>query len=98
MLKKEKFAKEILDIVCEGYNFGVRNGKPVSCSSIKCVECEFNDTNCRENTKAWADSEYIEPSADQSKVPADTPPLENNIDDKTWLERHFEVLEKLLSK
>lgn len=32
------------------------------CRNIKCEECLFNFTNCENDTREWAESEYIEKS------------------------------------
>ncbi len=79
MLNREKYAKEILDIVCEGDNFGLQNGKPVGCRNINCRECEFYSENCRANTRAWVNREYVEPPVDWSKVPVDAKILERQL-------------------
>lgn len=42
MLNKEKYAKEILDIVCSGNDLGKQNGHLCPCANIKCSDCEFN--------------------------------------------------------
>lgn len=68
MLNREKYAKEILDIVCEGDNFGLQNGRPVPCGNIKCRGCEFYSADCRANSRAWVNREYVEPPVDWSKV------------------------------
>ena len=76
MLNKEKYAKEILDIVCSGNDVGKRNGHLYPCANIHCSDCEFNkcDTSvCNEEFTKWANSEYKEPEIDWNKVPVDTP-------------------------
>ena len=77
MLNKEKYAKEILDIVCSGNDIGKRNGHLCPCANVKCTDCEFNkcDASCNEEFTKWANSEYKEPEIDWSKVPVDTPIL-----------------------
>ena len=78
MLNKEKYAKEILDIVCSGNVVGKRNGHLCPCANIHCSDCEFNkcDTSiCNEEFTKWANSEYKEREIDWSKVPVDTPIL-----------------------
>ena len=75
MLNKEKYAKEILDIVCSGNDLGKQNGHLYPCANIKCHDCEFNkcDTSaCNEELTKWANSEYKEPEIDWNKVPVDT--------------------------
>ena len=46
--------------------------------------------NCRKNVNEWANSEYVEPQVDWSKVPVDTPILVRNEGvGKEWEKRHF---------
>ena len=74
MLNKEKYAKEILDNVCEGGGFSKVRGVIKTCTNTSCLTCDFYNPktkNCKQNLKAWAYSEYIEP--DWTKVPVDTP-------------------------
>ena len=92
MLNKEKYAKEILDIVCSGDDIGKRNGHLCPCANIHCSNCEFNkcDTSiCNEEFTKWANSEYKEPEIDWNKVPVDTPIyVWDNNDNRTY-KRHF---------
>ena len=90
MLNKEKYAKEILDIVCSGDDLGKQNGHLCPCASIKCSDCDFNTTLCcPEEIQKWANSEYKEPEIDWSKVPVDTPIyVWDNNDNRTY-KRHF---------
>lgn len=62
MKNKEKFAKEIVEIVCDGSDVAVdkANGKPVHCENIGCLDCMFNEKTCSTALKEWAESEYIE--------------------------------------
>lgn len=91
MLNREKFAKEILDIVCNGNGFGLCDGKLVACGNIVCTKCEFNSVShsCNERTREWANSEYVEPSVDWSKVAVDTKILVRTHEDSVWERRHF---------
>lgn len=91
MLNKEKFAKEILDIACNGDGFGLCDGKLVACGNIVCTKCEFNSVShsCNERTREWANSEYVEPSVDWSKVAVDTKILVRTHEDSVWERRHF---------
>ena len=75
MLNKEKYAKEIIDIVCSGHNIGKQNGHLCSCANVKCSDCEFNkyNTYCNEEFAKWANSEYKKREIDWNKVPVDTP-------------------------
>lgn len=70
MKNREKFAKEILDIACNGDTFTVtKSGKIVKCDVITCPLCKFsNDNNidtsisCYKRLHKWAESKYIEKS------------------------------------
>ena len=74
MLNKEKYAKEILDIVCSGDSVALKNGCLYPCANIACEECDLNYShNCHKNLIEWANSEYKEHKIDWSKVPIDTP-------------------------
>ena len=78
MLNKEKYAKEILDIVCQdGTIPAVVNNVPIKCTdALDCYDCKFyyND-NCINAFIKWVNSEYKEREIDWSKVPVDTPIL-----------------------
>ena len=74
MLNKEKYAKEILDIICQdGVNPAVIDNIPVNCLGTECHRCQFYDTYCVGAFVKWANSEYKEREIDWSKVPVDTP-------------------------
>lgn len=65
MKNKEKYAKEILEIVCNGSCVAVdkETERPVICSDFDCDKCIFfANGNCRNKylLKEWAESEYIE--------------------------------------
>ena len=63
MKKKEKFAKEIAEIVCDGNCVAVdkATGNPVSCNNIGCIDCMLsNKGGCKIALKEWAESDYIE--------------------------------------
>ena len=69
MKNKEKFAKEILDIVCKGQVLAMdkTTKKLNDCEEINCNECYFFEDNyphnadsCRENFVHWVNSEYKE--------------------------------------
>ena len=78
MLNKEKYAKEILDIVCQdGTIPAVVNNVPIKCTDVSdCHDCKlyYND-DCINAFIKWANSEYKEREIDWSKVPVDTPIL-----------------------
>ena len=62
MKNKEKFAKEILEIACGGDSIAVikKSGHIASCNNTDCNLCLFRDSDCRKETRQWAESEYIE--------------------------------------
>lgn len=65
MTNKEKYAKEIAEIVCDGSQVAVdkETERPVACSNFDCDKCMFRaKNNCRSRylLKEWAESEYIE--------------------------------------
>lgn len=76
MLNREKYAKEILDVVCSGHCFAKVDGKITECGRTDCDECDFGDSFiCMAKAMEWANSEYVEPPVDWSKVAVDTPIL-----------------------
>ena len=82
MLNRERFAKEILDIVCNGNKIAVVKGEPINCDGTMCNECAFfANYYCTDGFKIWANSEYVEPPVDWSKVAVDTPILVKDSDD-----------------
>lgn len=91
MLNKEKYAKEILDIAVRGSAPGLRNGRPFACIVLGCSECEcFQvDKDCSDIFFEWANSEYVEPPVDWSKVPIDTPVLARDFEYEKWHRRYF---------
>lgn len=63
MKNKERYAKEIVEIACNGYCFGIdnRTDKFASCNHISCCNCAFNDgEDCDKTRREWSESEYIE--------------------------------------
>lgn len=62
MKNKEKYAKEILDIACNGNSIAIirESGRIAPCYGTPCVECLFNGYKCKERVREWAESEYIE--------------------------------------
>ena len=63
MKNKEKYAKEIVDVVIGECHFALNeDGKIVSCVDIKCSDCLFNVKGwCISERMAWANAEYKEP-------------------------------------
>ena len=64
MTNKEKYAKEIVEIACDGNRIAIirQTGEFRSCHETSCRECLFHsDTErCKEKAREWAESEYIE--------------------------------------
>lgn len=68
MKNKEKFAKEILDIACNGRRVAMdTNTKRLCMCIIDCADCYFskynyphNQGDCKKNLAHWANSEYKE--------------------------------------
>ena len=89
MLNKEKYAKEILDIVCSGEDVGLQKGCVQPCIYTKCTNCDFNESDsCTKAFIEWANSEYKEREIDWNKVPIDTPLVIVNSNRKI-VYRHF---------
>lgn len=94
MTNREKFAEQILDIACSGDSIAVNKvtSEPMRCHGTACKKCLFGSNAsgfCRDLRKKWANSEYVEPSVDWSKVAVDTPILvRDNIFCK-WIKRYF---------
>lgn len=93
MTNREKFAERILDIACGGSKIAVDRAtlEPTSCYKLECGDClfSFGNVDCRGARKEWANSEYVEPPIDWSKVTVDTPILVNDSNDHGWVKRYF---------
>lgn len=94
MKNKEKFAKEILEVACEGHQiaFDKRSMKVCACNSLGCINCAFFNTSqsCTDLIKEWCESEYEEePNIDWSKVPVDTKVLVRDSNAFSWERRYF---------
>lgn len=94
MTNREKFAEQILDIACGGGKIAVDKAtlEPTSCYKLACGDCLFNTHGsdyCGNEADKWANSEYVEPPVDWSKVAVDTPILVNTSNDHRWLKRYF---------
>ena len=93
MTNREKFAEQILDIACGGSKIAVDKAtlEPTSCYKLACGDClfSFSDANCTGATEKWANSEYVEPPIDWSKVAVDTPILVTYSGIHSWVKRHF---------
>lgn len=94
MLNREKYAKEIAEIACNGKHIAIVAGKPMLCCEAPCDTCDI-EYDCTRGLKEWANSEYvepIEPPVDWSKVPVDTPVLVTDRKDAAeseWKKRYF---------
>lgn len=94
MTNREKFAEQILDIACSDDVIAVDKAtlEPIACGKLGCKDCLFNASDamsCGDKRIKWANSEYVEPPVDWSKVAVDTPILvRGNIFSK-WAKRYF---------
>lgn len=94
MTNREKFAEKILDIACNGDWIAANKAtlEPITCQELQCKDCLFYvlGKRCdRNEMKKWANSEYIEPPIDWSKVAVDTPILVRDSANLEWTERYF---------
>ena len=89
MTNKEKYGNEIIELACKGDKIAVRNGKMTSCDNLLCKDCDFGYSDCNEKILKWANSEYVEPSVDWSKVAVDTQILVRNSEEETWRKRYL---------
>lgn len=94
MTNREKFAEQILDIACNGNWMAANKAtlEPITCQELPCKDCLFYvlGKGCdRNEMKKWANSEYVEPPVDWSKVAVDTPILVSDSNDHRWLKRYF---------
>lgn len=63
MKNKERYAKEIIEIACNGDSIAIaKDGRIAPCCSINCAKCLFCATECKGNVREWAESECIEKS------------------------------------
>lgn len=94
MTNREKFAEQILDIACKGNRLAVNKAtlEPTACRKLACGDCLF-DTHgsdyCGNEADKWANSEYVEPPIDWSKVAVDTPILVRDSASLEWTKRYF---------
>lgn len=93
MTNKEKYAKEILDIACTGDRVAMRKSDNVivGCKKLKCSDCAFitHGKGCNYAIEKWANSDYVEPPVDWSKVAVDTPILVRDSEKNAWKKRYF---------
>lgn len=93
MTNREKFAEQILDIACGGGKIAVDKAtlELAPCYKLACKDClfSFGNGDCRDARKKWANSEYVEPPIDWSKVAVDTPILVRDSANLEWSKRYF---------
>lgn len=94
MTNREKFAEQILDIACSGSKIAVNKAtlEPTACYKLACKDCLFGISNtdfCTSAREKWANSEYVEPPIDWSKVAIDTPVLVRDNASLEWTKRYF---------
>ena len=94
MTNKEKFAEKILDVACSSGRIAVSKAtlEPTTCFKLECKDCLFNfrdGGSCGDARKKWANSEYVEPPIDWSKVAVDTPILVRDSVGLEWTKRYF---------
>lgn len=94
MTNREKFAEQILDIACSNDAIAVDKVtlEPIACGKSDCKDCLFNVSDvmsCGGKRINWANSEYVEPPVDWSKVAVDTPILVTYSGIHQWVKRHF---------
>lgn len=63
MKNREKYAKEIMNVACNGDSIAVmkKSGRVVSCNGTSCCLCLFRGAGCKEKIRDWTESEYVEP-------------------------------------
>lgn len=89
MKNKEKFAKEILDIACNGSSIAVdENGKVVACENLPCIKCIFYGGPCSDKVRKWAESEVPRIQAEVKNCKVDDKILVS-CDGKNWIKGHF---------
>ena len=88
MLNREKYAKEIAEIACNGKHIAIVAGKPMLYCEASCDTCDI-EYDCTRGLKEWANSEYVEPQVDWSRVPVDTPILVRDSESSEWKRRYF---------
>ena len=94
MTNREKFAEQILDIACGGVKIAVNKAtsEPIACYELECKDCLFKTHShvyYGDIAKKWANSEYVEPPIDWSKVAVDTPILVRGNANLEWNKRYF---------
>lgn len=70
-------------------NFGLSDGKIVSCTELSCDKCSFYNLRCANTRMEWLKAEYVEPKIN---IPADTPidtKVLVSVNGKYWTKRHY---------
>ena len=64
MKNREKYAEELLDVVCAGKNIAINKQTMQirSCEGLSCEHCLLDGDDCDTNLAEWAESEYVEPA------------------------------------
>ena len=92
MTNKEKYAQEILDIVCDGNNVAIIGNKPCKCQD-NCDQCELHklhSKNCLSIFNKWCNMEYEEcKDVDWLKVHLDAKIYVRDSIWDEWLPRYF---------
>lgn len=77
MKNREKFSKEILELLIKNHDIGIlKTGKPCMCNDTSCDLCIFYDTTgvCNDTlTLEYMEQEYVEPKIAWERVEMDTP-------------------------
>ena len=64
MTNYEKYRDQLIEMLAEGDELGLRNGEIVRCEKINCNGCEFSSANtkrpCWISRKIWLNAECIE--------------------------------------
>ena len=91
MTNKEKYTKEILDILCETITHPALTKEGLrECDKTECSDCLFSQMKeCEYCFRQWLKSEYKEPEIDWTKVPVDTEILVRDLGSVGWLRKHF---------
>lgn len=70
MKNKEKYAKELVDLMLKGLDIAIdkKTGVPCSCEDISCCECLLNLSCCgNKGLQKWAEKEYNDSILDESE-------------------------------
>lgn len=87
MTNYEKY-KVLIDEINDGIAVDIRTNKPVRCAFLSCENCLFHNKCRNAELLRWANSEYVEPPVDWTKVEVDTLVYVSS-DDKIYIPRYF---------